>query len=101
MRPLVSGKLDKTLQISGTNSFKDLYPPVNTELYYAVAMVNGGGQEGKDVDAKKVCDYKSVHHLFFLLDDKSRPLMVAVAEQRHTDCHEVYLTSSPYHPLPL
>lgn len=65
MRPFVSGKLDKTLQISGTNSFKDLYPPVNTELYYAVTMVNGEGQEGKDVDAKKVCDYESVHLLFF------------------------------------
>ena len=52
--PLVSGKLDKTLQNAGINNFKDLYPPVNTELYYAVTVVNGKGQEEKYVDVKKV-----------------------------------------------
>ena len=55
MKPYVSGMLDKLLQNSGTNNFKDLYPPVHTELYYAVTMVNGEGQEDKDVDTKKVC----------------------------------------------
>ena len=54
MRPFVSGRLDKTLQNPGKNNFKDLYPPINRELYYAVAAVNGKGQEDKDVDVRKV-----------------------------------------------
>lgn len=47
------------LQNFGKNSYKDLYPPVNVELYYAVTMVDGEGQEGEAVKAKKViviCD---------------------------------------------
>ena len=54
MRPYVSGKLDKLLQSRETNSYKDLYPTPNTNWYYAVTVVNGNGQEGKIVDAKKV-----------------------------------------------
>ena len=50
----MSGKLDKFLQNPGTNSYKDLYPPVNMQMYYAVTMVNGEGQEDKDVNAQKV-----------------------------------------------
>ena len=54
MRPYVSGKLDKLLQSRETNSYKDLYPTPNTNWYYAVTVVNGNGQEGKIVHAKKV-----------------------------------------------
>ena len=54
MRPYVSGKLDKLLQSRETKSYKDLYPTPNTNWYYAVTMVNGNGQEGKIVHAKKV-----------------------------------------------
>ena len=54
MRPYVSGKQDKLLQSRETNSYKDLYPTPNTNWYYAVTVVNGNGQEGKIVDAKKV-----------------------------------------------
>ena len=54
MRPYVSGKQGKLLQSQETNSYKDLYPTPNTNWYYAVTVVNGNGQEGKIVDAKKV-----------------------------------------------
>ena len=56
MNPHVSGERDKSLQTSRTNSYKDLYPPVNRKLYYAVTLVNGEGQEEEDVDVRKVCD---------------------------------------------
>ena len=46
--------MDKTLQNAGTDHFKDLYPPTNTNLYYAVTVVNGEGQEDENVEPKKV-----------------------------------------------
>ena len=54
MKPYVSGERDTSLQNPGADSYKDLYPPLNTELYYAVTMVDGEGQEEKAVEAKKV-----------------------------------------------
>lgn len=54
LRPFVSGTMDKTLQNAGTDHFKDLYPPINTNLYYAVTVVNGEGQEDENVEPKKV-----------------------------------------------
>ena len=49
MKPHVS------LQNPAQNSYKDLYPPVNVELYYAVTVEDGEGKEGKDdVEVKKV-----------------------------------------------
>ncbi|XP_022788297.1 uncharacterized protein LOC111328184 [Stylophora pistillata] len=60
MTPHVSGRQDPSLQNPGKTSYKDLYPPVNVDLYYAVTMVNGEGQEEKLVDSKKVSFVGSV-----------------------------------------
>lgn len=54
MKPHVSGERDASLQNPGKTSYKDLYPPANVDLYYAVTMVNGEGHEEIFVDAKKV-----------------------------------------------
>ncbi|XP_020600643.1 uncharacterized protein LOC110039834 [Orbicella faveolata] len=54
MTPYVSGERDQSLQSPGKIKFKDMYPPVNMELYYAVTVVDGEGQEEKAVEAKKV-----------------------------------------------
>ena len=54
LKPYVSGEMDTLLQDQRRNSYKDMYPPVNVELYYAVTIVNGDGQEEKLVEAKKV-----------------------------------------------
>lgn len=54
MTPYVSGERDQSLQSLGKIKFKDMYPPVNMELYYAVTVVDGEGQEEKAVEAKKV-----------------------------------------------
>lgn len=54
MKPYVSGERDTSLQNPGKNNYKDMYPPVNMELYYAVTVVDGEGQEEKVVEAKKV-----------------------------------------------
>lgn len=67
MRPYVSGERDISLQNPGKDSFKDLYPPVNTELYYAVTIVDGEGQEEKVVEAKKVLLLKSCSKNFNLV----------------------------------
>ena len=55
MTPLMSGDQDSSLQSPGTYTYKDMYPPANVDLYYAVTIVNGNGQEEKKVDIKKVC----------------------------------------------
>ena len=54
MTPHVSGEKDQSLQNPGKINYKDMYPPGNTELYYAVTVVDGEGQEDKAVEAKKV-----------------------------------------------
>ena len=54
MTPHVSGERDQSLQNPGTIKYKDMYPPVNRDLYYAVTVVDGEGQEEKNVQAKKV-----------------------------------------------
>lgn len=54
MTPYVSGERDQSLQNPGKIKYKDLYPPINRELYYAVTVVDGEGQEEKNVQAKKV-----------------------------------------------
>ena len=54
MTPYVSGERDQSLQNPGTIKYKDMYPPVNRDLYYAVTVVDGEGQEEKNVQAKKV-----------------------------------------------
>ena len=54
MTPYVSGERDQSLQNPGKIKYKDMYPPLNRELYYAVTVVDGEGQEEKNVQAKKV-----------------------------------------------
>ena len=54
MTPYVSGEQEQSLQNPGTIKYKDMYPPGNVELYYAVTVVDGEGQEEKAVGAKKV-----------------------------------------------
>ena len=54
MTPYVSGERDQSLQNPGKINYKDMYPPGNRELYYAVTVVDGEGQEDKAVEAKKV-----------------------------------------------
>ena len=54
MTPYVSGEQDLSLQNPGKINYKDMYPPGNMELYYAVTVVDGEGQEEKAVEAKKV-----------------------------------------------
>jgi len=54
MTPYVSGERDQSLQNPGKITYKDMYPPGNRELYYAVTVVDGEGQEDKAVEAKKV-----------------------------------------------
>ena len=54
MTPHVSGERDQSLQNPGTIKYKDKYPPVNRDLYYAVTVVDGEGREEKKVEAKKV-----------------------------------------------
>ena len=54
MTPHVSGKRDQSLQNPGKIKYKDMYPPVNRDLYYAVTVVDGKGQEEKNVEVKKV-----------------------------------------------
>ena len=54
MKPYMSGAQDPLLRSPGTTTFKDLYPPASTELYYAVTVVDGEGQEEKGVEAVKV-----------------------------------------------
>jgi len=54
MTPYVSGERDRSLQNPGKIKFKDMYPPGNIQLYYAVTVVDGEGQEEKAVQAKKV-----------------------------------------------
>lgn len=74
MKPHVS------LQNLELNSFKDLYPPTNTDLYYALTIVDGQGQERKAVEAKKVnaiwadskkkTIYKEVQLVLFLISSE-------------------------------
>jgi len=47
MTPYVSGERDQSLQNPGKINYKDMYPPGNRELYYAVTVVDGKGQEDK------------------------------------------------------
>lgn len=55
MTPLMSGNQEPSLQSPATHSYKDMYPPANVDLYYAVTIVNGNGQEETKVDIRKVC----------------------------------------------
>ena len=54
MTPYVSGRQDASLQNPGKTSYKDLYPPLGVDLYYAVTIVDGEGQQETLVDARKV-----------------------------------------------
>ena len=54
MTPYVSGERDQSLQNPGKIKYMDMYPPINRDLYYAVTVVDGEGQEEKNVQAKKV-----------------------------------------------
>ena len=54
MMPYVSGERNQSLQNPSKMKYKDMYPPVNRDLYYAVTVVDGEGREEKNVEAKKV-----------------------------------------------
>lgn len=54
MTPYVSGRRDASLQNLGKTSYKDLYPSLGVDLYYAVTIVDGEGQQETLVDARKV-----------------------------------------------
>ena len=54
MTPYVSGRQDASLQNPGKTSYKDLHPPLGVDLYYAVTIVDGEGQQETLVDARKV-----------------------------------------------
>lgn len=60
MTPYVSGRQDASLQNPGKTSYKDLYPPLGVDLYYAVTIVDGEGQQETLVDARKVSFVGSV-----------------------------------------
>ena len=62
MTPYVSGEREQSLQNPGKIKYKDMYPPVNRNLYYAVTVVDGEGQEEKNVQAKKVFKNRIRYH---------------------------------------
>ncbi|XP_078373114.1 uncharacterized protein LOC144656754 isoform X1 [Oculina patagonica] len=70
MTPLMSGNQEPSLQSPATHSYKDMYPPANVDLYYAVTIVNGNGQEETKVDIRKV--------MFIGTTKKSSPLFSVV-----------------------
>ena len=76
MTPYVSGERDQSLQNPGNIKYKDMYPPVNRELYYAVTVVDGEGQEEKKVEAKKV---------FKNMEDPLPALIIVKLKKKQTD----------------
>ena len=54
MTPHMSGNQDPSLQSPETYSYKDMYPPANVDLYYAVTIVDGKGREGTSTEIRKV-----------------------------------------------
>ena len=66
MKPYKSGKNEWLLRKVQTDTWRDMFPPTNTPLYYAVSYVEGNGNEimkGNSQKVRKIV-YKSNYYCY-------------------------------------